>query len=176
MDAVADGMPKKSGRRRKRRSKVAKAARTTGTFAAIDLGTNNCRLLVAKPTGRDFKVIDSFSRVVRLGEGLSKTNHLSIQAIDRTIEALKICGEKLARHTDIHLRSVATEACRRASNGPEFLARVREETGIRLETISCREEAQLTLSGVQPLMNAKKPYGLVFDIGGGSTEVMWGAA
>lgn len=172
MDVVPIGPAKGAGKQQKRRHGRG-ANRQDRAIAAIDVGTNNCRLLIARPQGNDFKVIDSFSRIVRLGEGLGQTNRLCPAAIERTIEALKICAEKVARHNDIRLRSVATEACRRAANGPDFLARVRLETGIRLEAISCEEEASLTLTGVRPLMDRAKPYVLVFDIGGGSTEVMW---
>lgn len=172
MDAATVGQPKRHGKQRRRRSHNRRERRDV-TLAAIDLGTNNCRLLIAKPQGRSFKIIDSFSRVVRLGEGLSQGNELNLLAMDRTMDALKVCAEKVARHSDIRLRGVATEACRRALNGLEFLTRVRQETGIRLDAISATEEAQLTLTGVQQLMDQSCPYALVFDIGGGSTEVMW---
>src|SRR5690606_16986623 len=105
-------------------------------YAAIDLGTNNCRLLIARPADANFVVIDAFSRVVRLGEGLAQNGHLSEAAMDRTVGALKICSDKLRRRNVRLARSVATEACRRASNGAEFIERVQQETGIRLDVIS----------------------------------------
>jgi len=140
-------------------------------LAALDLGTNNCRLLVARPRGPGFRVVDAFSRIVRLGEGLAAAGSLSAAAMDRTIDALKICAGKMRRHRVTHARSVATEACRRAENCTAFLARVREETGIEIEIITSHEEAMLAFSGCAPLMMDEPPRALVFDIGGGSTEV-----
>jgi exopolyphosphatase/guanosine-5'-triphosphate,3'-diphosphate pyrophosphatase len=150
-------------------------ARANGApvFAALDLGTNNCRMLVARPNGSDFQVVDSFSRVTRLGEGLSRSGALSIEAMDRTVDALKRCAEKMhKRHVTIS-RHVATEACRRASNCEEFLARVHRECGITLEIISAREEATLALKGCVGLLDHTVPHALLFDIGGGSTEVLY---
>jgi exopolyphosphatase/guanosine-5'-triphosphate,3'-diphosphate pyrophosphatase len=143
------------------------------TFAAIDLGTNNCRLLIARPNGRSFRVIDAFSRIVRLGEGLARSGALSEEAMARTIEALKVCAHKIARRGVTHARSVATEACRRAGNCGEFLARVRAETGLEIETISPAEEALLAFKGCAPLLSLRRPRALLFDIGGGSTELGW---
>ncbi|MGO1117772.1 Ppx/GppA phosphatase family protein [Rhodovibrionaceae bacterium A322] len=142
-------------------------------FAALDLGTNNCRLLVAKPDFGGFRVIDAFSRIVRLGEGIGSTRRLSEGAMRRTIEALRVCAQKLERRSVTHMRAVATEACRRAENCGEFLQRVKVETGIELEIISTKEEAKLALSGCAPLLDQTIPNALVFDIGGGSTEVSW---
>ena len=142
--------------------------------AALDLGTNNCRLLVARPTDRGgFRVIDAFSRIVRLGEGVGASGQLADGAIERTLEALKVCGSKIRRRRVTRFRAVATEACRRARNGPEFLARVEQETGIALEVISSTEEAGLALAGCAPLLDPRVPGSLVFDIGGGSTELAW---
>jgi exopolyphosphatase/guanosine-5'-triphosphate,3'-diphosphate pyrophosphatase len=143
------------------------------TFAAIDLGTNNCRLLIARPNGRHFRVIDAFSRIVRLGEGLASSGSLSEEAMARTIEALKVCAHKISRRCVTHARGVATEACRRAGNCGEFLRRVRAETGLDIEIISSAEEALLAFNGCAPLLSARKPRALVFDIGGGSTELGW---
>lgn len=141
-------------------------------FAALDLGTNNCRLLIARPSGEHFTVIDAFSRVVRLGEGLAASGRLSDEAMDRALGALHICADKLRRR-NVHLaRSVATEACRRASNGPEFIARVREETGIALDIISAQEEARLAVLGCHILLEDGEGPAVVFDIGGGSTELV----
>jgi exopolyphosphatase/guanosine-5'-triphosphate,3'-diphosphate pyrophosphatase len=140
-------------------------------LAALDLGTNNCRLLVARPRGGSFRVVDAFSRIVRLGEGIGASGSLSPAAMDRTIEALKICAAKIRRHRVTHARSVATEACRRADNCEEFLARARQEAGIEIEIISSHEEASLAFSGCAPLLAAAPARALVFDIGGGSTEV-----
>ena len=143
------------------------------TYGAIDLGTNNCRLLVARPTRGGFRVIDAFSRIVRLGEGLAATGELSETAMERTVEALRICAGKIDQRKVMAGRYVATEACRRADNCNEFLERVRDEIGVELEIISTREEARLVVAGCAPLLHSRIPYALVFDIGGGSTEIVW---
>ncbi|RAI55990.1 Ppx/GppA phosphatase family protein [Roseicella frigidaeris] len=143
------------------------------TFAALDLGTNNCRLLVGAPVGLGFRVVDSFSRIVRLGEGLAATGRLSEAAMDRAIAALAACAEKLARRPVRHFQAVATEACRRAGNGPAFLARVEAETGLRPRIISAREEAELAMESCSPLLEQQDRRALLFDIGGGSTEIAW---
>ena len=143
-------------------------------YAALDLGTNNCRLLVVRPRGGSgFRVIDAFSRIVRLGEGVSATGRLSEAAMARTIDALRVCAVKIQRRGATHIRCVATEACRRAVNCAEFVARVRRETGILLEIITAREEAALAFNGCAPLLEPGWPRAVVFDIGGGSTEIGW---
>jgi exopolyphosphatase/guanosine-5'-triphosphate,3'-diphosphate pyrophosphatase len=141
-------------------------------YAALDLGTNNCRLLIARPSGRDFTVIDAFSRVVKLGEGLATSGRLSDKAMDRTLGALSICADKLQRRNVRLARSVATEACRRATNGPEFIERVRRETGIALDIISAEEEARLAVLGCHILLESGHGPAVIFDIGGGSTELV----
>jgi exopolyphosphatase/guanosine-5'-triphosphate,3'-diphosphate pyrophosphatase len=150
--------------------------RWSHTYAALDLGTNNCRLLVAKPDKSGFSVVDAFSRIVRLGEGLGSSNVLSNQAMDRTIEALRVCQSKICRNKVTRIRAVATEACRRADNGVEFVSRVRAETDIKLEIIAPGEEAKLALVGCSTLYNVPRAPGscaLLFDIGGGSTQITW---
>ncbi|MEO9469731.1 Ppx/GppA phosphatase family protein [Parasphingorhabdus sp.] len=142
------------------------------SYAAIDLGTNNCRLLVAKPSSDGFIVTDAFSRVVRLGEGLIETGRISNRAMDRAVAALSICADKLRRRNVTLARSVATEACRRASNGDKFINRVREETGIALDIITAEEEARLAVLGCQILLEPGQGPALIFDIGGGSTELV----
>lgn len=142
------------------------------SYAAIDLGTNNCRLLIARPSGENFTVIDAFSRVVRLGEGLAQSGRLSEAAMDRTLAALRVCADKLMRRNVYLARSVATEACRRAENGPEFIERVRQETGIALDIISAREEARLAVLGCHVLLEEGFGPAMIFDIGGGSTELV----
>jgi exopolyphosphatase/guanosine-5'-triphosphate,3'-diphosphate pyrophosphatase len=142
------------------------------TYAAIDLGTNNCRLLIARPTENGFTVIDAFSRIVRLGEGLSRTGELAPDAMDRAVGALSICGEKLRRRNVSLARSVATEACRRAKNGGDFADRVRSETGIVLDIIAPGEEARLAVLGCHKLLEPGDGPALIFDIGGGSTELV----
>ena len=149
------------------------------TYAALDLGTNNCRLLVAREGGRagpsdpPFRVVDAFSRIVRLGEGLAASGALCEPAMARTIDALKVCVEKVSAYQVDGARFIATEACRRASNCAEFMERVQSETGITLEIISAEEEARLVVAGCAPLLDHRMPYALVFDIGGGSTELAW---
>jgi exopolyphosphatase/guanosine-5'-triphosphate,3'-diphosphate pyrophosphatase len=149
------------------------AHRFAPQYVALDLGTNNCRLLVARPAGTGFRVVDAFSRIVRLGEGLAVSGALSEDAMARTLHALKICAGKIAARTVAAGRYVATEACRRAANCDEFLARVREEVGLDIEIISSTEEARLVVTGCAPLLNPRIPYAVVFDIGGGSTEIVW---
>ncbi len=143
------------------------------SYAALDLGTNNCRLLVGAPTSAGFRVVDSFSRIVRLGEGLAATGRLSEAAMDRAIAALAACADKLARRPVRRLQAVATEACRRAANGAAFLARVEAETGLRPRVISAREEAELAMESCAPLLEEADRRALLFDIGGGSTEIAW---
>lgn len=142
-------------------------------FAALDLGTNNCRLLIAAPRGRGFRVFDAFSRIVRLGEGMSSTGALSEAAMERTIDALRVCAEKIERRGVTRQRCIATQACRAASNGEEFLARVRGETGLDFEIITPAEEASLAVTGCAELLDTDAKAGLIFDIGGGSTEISW---
>jgi exopolyphosphatase/guanosine-5'-triphosphate,3'-diphosphate pyrophosphatase len=145
----------------------------TPAIAALDLGTNNCRLLVARPQAAGFEVIDSFSRIVRLGEGLAASGRLRERAMARTIAALRVCARIMARQRVQDARCVATEACRRAANGAEFLARVRRTTGIELEILAHEQEARLALLGCLPLIERNAGPALVVDIGGGSTEILW---
>ena len=142
------------------------------TYGAIDLGTNNCRLLIARPSEGGFTVIDAFSRIVRLGEGLSHSGELSQDAMDRAVTALGVCAEKLKRRNVSLSRSVATEACRRAKNGRDFAERVRVETGIALDIIEPHEEARLAVLGCHKLLEPGDGPALIFDIGGGSTELV----
>ena len=156
-------------------STAATGARTLASnYAALDLGTNNCRLLVARPVaGGSFRVVDAFSRIVRLGEGLEATGALSEAAMHRTLDALKVCAAKITQRRVVATRSVATEACRRATNCRDFLSRVRDQVGLELEIISTAEEARLVVSGCAPLLHPRLPYAIVFDIGGGSTEIVF---
>ena len=155
-----------------------KAARSRSThyanaYAALDLGTNNCRLLIAVPQDRGgFRVIDGFSKIVRLGEGLSQTGKLSQEAMDRSIEALKICAAKLDNRKIKRQRLIATEACRQAKNGEAFLKRVKEESGLDLEIVSRETEARLATEGCGSLMDRKSDGAVLFDIGGGSSELI----
>ncbi|MCB4822202.1 Ppx/GppA phosphatase family protein [Roseicella aerolata] len=152
---------------------AARCGTVVSAYAALDLGTNNCRLLVGAPTGGGFRVVDSFSRIVRLGEGLAATGRLSEAAMDRAIAALSACADKLSRRPVRQFQAVATEACRRAHNGPAFLARVEAETGLRPRIISAREEAELAMESCSPLLEEHDRRALLFDIGGGSTEIAW---
>lgn len=142
-------------------------------YAALDLGTNNCRLLIAKPAWRNFIVLDAFSRIVRLGEGLTASGRLSDEAIERALDALKICRDHIEEKCVTVGRYVATEACRQASNGAEFLARAEQETGLKFDVVDSREEAYLAASGCISLADPRAESVLLFDIGGGSTEIIW---
>ena len=160
---------------RKKRKSNARSQETeqASLYAAIDLGTNNCRMLIAKKSKNGFRVVDSFSRITRLGEDVARSSTLSDKAMQRTLKALAICAQKLEYHAVDFVRCVATEACRRAQNGPQFIEDVQNVTGLYLETISPVEEANLALTGCSSLLNSERPNALVFDIGGGSTEIMW---
>jgi exopolyphosphatase/guanosine-5'-triphosphate,3'-diphosphate pyrophosphatase len=148
------------------------AGAENGVYAALDLGTNNCRLLIACPAGDSFRVVDSFSRIIRLGEGISATGSISEAAIDRAIVALSICSDKIRYRKARRLRLIATEACRAADNADTFRARVASETGIKLEVIDRETEATLAVIGCSPLLDPKGRGAILFDIGGGSTELV----
>lgn len=145
----------------------------TALYAALDLGTNSCRMLIAQPKGSQFHVVDSFSKSVQLGHGLESTGKLSRASMNRTINAIRICRQKLDRHGVKNMRLVATEACRRARNGENFVAQVRRETGLTLEIIKPEEEARLAVISCAPLVSTTTTQLLVVDIGGGSTELVW---
>jgi exopolyphosphatase/guanosine-5'-triphosphate,3'-diphosphate pyrophosphatase len=143
-------------------------------YGALDLGTNNCRLLIATPAGNGgFRVVEAFSRIVRLGEGLTASGRLSEAAMDRALAALKVSAEKLRRRRVAKLRAIATQACRMAENGPEFIERVFAETGLRLQIIAPQEEARLSVAGCLNLIDRTADAALVVDVGGGSTELSW---
>ncbi len=154
-------------------SPAPKNADPSALYAALDLGTNSCRMLIAQPKGSQFHVVDSFSKSVQLGSGLEKTGRLSRGSMRRTIQALRICQQKLKRHNVKHMRLVATEACRRARNAKDFIKQVRRETGLQLEIIPAEEEARLAVISCAPLVSTKTEQLLVVDIGGGSTELVW---
>lgn len=147
-------------------------ARTDAVYGALDLGTNNCRLLLARPSRRGFRVVDAFSRIIRLGEGVSQSGRLSEAAMTRTFDALRVCASKLGRAKVRRSRLVATEACRVAVNGEEFLARVRDKLGLEIEILTRELEARLAVSGSAALIDSSCDYVLVFDIGGGSSELI----
>jgi exopolyphosphatase / guanosine-5'-triphosphate,3'-diphosphate pyrophosphatase len=151
---------------------VLSPAAATRVYAALDLGTNNCRLLIACPSGDGFRVVDSFSRIIRLGEGISTTGCISDAAIERAVAALSICRDKIQSKRARRLRLIATEACRAASNADAFRDRVAAETGIRLEVIDRETEATLAVIGCSPLLDQKGRGAILFDIGGGSTELV----
>ncbi len=142
-------------------------------YAALDLGTNSCRMLIAEPEGAHFRIVDAFSKSVRLGLDLERTGALSSAGINRTLQALHVCSHKLRRLKVKNTRLVATEACRRASNGEKFMNRIRGETGLKLEVIAPDEEARLAVISCSPLLEQKAEQVLVVDIGGGSTELVW---
>ena len=145
----------------------------TDLYAALDLGTNSCRMLIAQSKGSQFHVVDSFSRTVQLGAGLERSGRLSRTSMSRTIQALRVCKQKLKKHKVRRMRVVATEACRRALNASDFIAAVKRETGLKLEIIKPEEEARLAVISCAPLVSAKTEQLLVVDIGGGSTELVW---
>ncbi len=165
-----------AGRGKKKRApskNAGRAAQRRLRFAALDLGTNNCRLLIAAPQGRELRIVDAFSRIVRLGEGVSTNGVLSQTAMDRAVDALKVCARKMTQRGVTHQRCIATQACRSAENGAAFLARVKSETGLRFDVITPEEEARLAVAGCEDLIDAKAGAALIFDIGGGSTELSW---
>jgi len=173
---MADGDRPSSSRReaaRRRQRGSQSGGRPKKLYAALDLGTNNCRLLIATPASNGFKVVDGFSRIVRLGAGLDQAGYLSETAINRALDALKVCAHKLGKTKVKRVRAVATQACRQAKNGSDFVDRVRAETGISLKIISTEEEARLALRGCQDLIDHSCDAALVLDIGGGSTEISW---
>ena len=142
-------------------------------YAALDLGTNNCRLLVATPTHGGFRVVEAYSRIVRLGEGLTLTGRMSDEAMDRALAALTVCAEKVRRRKCVRIKAIATQACRQAENGEAFIARVASETGLKLQIITPKEEAQLSVAGCVNLLDRQTEAALVVDVGGGSTELSW---
>ncbi len=152
---------------------VTQTAEAGALYAALDLGTNSCRMLIARPQGSRFRVIDSFSKSVQLGEGLETYGRLSRNSMARTVQALQICRHKIEVHGARRMRLVATEACRRARNACDFIRYVRRETGLPLEIIPAEEEARLAVIACAPLVNPQSEQVLVVDIGGGSTELVW---
>ena len=141
-------------------------------YAALDLGTNNCRLLIARPTAHGFRVIDAFSRIIRLGEGVALSRRISDAAISRAIEALLICRDKMRARGVSRARLIATEACRAAENGEAFRARVAEEAGLELEIVDSATEARLAAAGCTELFDPAAAGVILFDIGGGSSELV----
>jgi exopolyphosphatase/guanosine-5'-triphosphate,3'-diphosphate pyrophosphatase len=142
-------------------------------YAALDLGTNNCRLLIAEPAGETFRVVDSFSRIVRLGEGVAQSGRLGAEAMDRAIGALGVCAQKLGHRPMARVRLIATQACRIAENGEAFLDRVQHELGLNLEIVDRRTEAKLAAEGCFSLLDREAEGAVLFDIGGGSSEIVW---
>jgi exopolyphosphatase/guanosine-5'-triphosphate,3'-diphosphate pyrophosphatase len=147
--------------------------REPACYAALDLGTNNCRLLIATPQGTGFRVVEAYSRIVRLGEGLGQSGRLAEPAMERALAALKVSAEKVRRRKVVRLRAIATQACRIAENGAAFVKRVAEETGLQLQIITPQEEARLSVAGCLTLLDRSHDAALVVDVGGGSTEMSW---
>lgn len=171
-----ESLPRKPQQRKYHQSKMPvkspKQDLTGQNFAAIDLGTNSCRLVIATPTPSSFRIVETFSKVTRLGEGIINDNELSRPAIRRTVSALKVCAGVLEEYAPIYRsRFVATAACRRAKNCAEFISAVEKETGLKIEIISSQEEARLAVVGCIPLLSRNIKRALIFDIGGGSTEI-----
>jgi exopolyphosphatase/guanosine-5'-triphosphate,3'-diphosphate pyrophosphatase len=144
------------------------------TYAALDLGTNNCRLLIAEKSATGgLHIVDSYSQIVALGEGLAASGRLSDLAMSRAMDALKKCSDKVKKHKPVQARFIATQACRQASNGRAFVSEVRRRVGLNMETISPKEEAKFALLGSLDLVDPETDFALVIDIGGGSTELSW---
>jgi exopolyphosphatase/guanosine-5'-triphosphate,3'-diphosphate pyrophosphatase len=154
------------------RSRV-RSVREPPCYAALDLGTNNCRLLIATPHSSGFRVVEAYSRIVRLGEGLSQSGRLGEPAMERALAALRVSAEKIRRRRVVRLRAIATQACRMAENGAAFVERVAGETGLRLQIITPQEEARLSVAGCLTLLDRSHDAALVVDVGGGSTEMSW---
>ncbi len=148
------------------------AADDVATYAALDLGTNNCRLLVARPTADGFRVVDAFSRIIRLGEGVAASGRISEAAIMRAVEALLVCRHKMRNRGVARARLIATAACRAAENGEEFRSRVAKEAGLELEIIDSATEARLAATGCTELFDPQASGIILFDIGGGSSELV----
>ena len=174
MDFKKRPVKKQSGNKRSLLTRGPRSKnRAENLIAALDLGSNNCRLLIARPGKNGFKVVDGFSKIVRLGEGVSFSRELSSSSMERTMKALSVCAELIVKNDVKYGRYVATEACRASINGEKFLSRVEEEIGITLEIIPSLEEAELTLIGCRAFFDNTSPYALMFDVGGGSTEISW---
>lgn len=172
-DQSESGAAPEPARAQKRTRKRGTTSSRAKTYAALDLGTNNCRLLIAKQAGEGFQVIDSYSKVVRLGKGLSASGLLSEESMAAAVDAIEVCARKMKAKQVKRWRCVATQACRQASNGEDFLKTVKERTGVTLEIISPRVEARLAVMGCLNLIDMNKDVVLVVDIGGGSTELSW---
>ncbi len=142
------------------------------TYAALDLGTNNCRLLIARPAGDGFRVVDAFSRIIRLGEGIAASHRISEAAIARAVEALSVCRDKMRARGVLRARLIATEACRAAENGVAFRERIAEQAGLELEIIDSATEARLAATGCTELFDPAASGVILFDIGGGSSELV----
>lgn len=158
---------------RQRPNRGRKSARQDPIYGAIDLGTNNCRMLLARRTREGFRVVDAYSRIVRLGEGITASGELSEVAMERAVEALAVCADRIKRRNVTKLRAIATEACRRAHNGERFVERVKAQTGLEMEIIGPEEEARLAVQGSLDLLDEAMDAAVVVDIGGGSTELCW---
>ncbi len=172
--AVPDDAPKtKASQKTADKTSASPGSNDATLYAALDLGTNNCRLLIAEPYEKGFRIVDSFSKIVRLGEGISSNNRLSDEASDRAIQALRICWNKLKFHKITKARLIATEACRSAENGKEFLGRVSSEIGLELEIVDRETEAKLAMTGCISLVEPRSDGVVLFDIGGGSSEIVW---
>ena len=172
-DAMIAAVEASSGASRKSGAPAPAQTGSGRLYAAVDLGTNSCRMLIAHPKGSQFSVVDSFSKTVQLGVGLEASGKLGRASMGRTLQALRICQKKIEQHGVTRMRLVATEACRRARNAKEFMRQVKRETGLYVEIIAAEEEARLAVISCAPLVNARTEQLLVVDIGGGSTELVW---
>ncbi|MBL4927983.1 Ppx/GppA phosphatase family protein [Fuscibacter oryzae] len=172
-DANSPAVEVSKGASRRTYPSAADKPRPGGLYAAVDLGTNSCRMLIAEPRGSQFHVLDSFSKTVQLGAGLEASGRLSRASMGRTMQALRICQKKIESQGVTRMRLVATEACRRARNSKDFMRQIRREIGLEVEIIPAEEEARLAVISCAPLVTARTEQLLVVDIGGGSTELVW---
>jgi len=171
-DQAPHGVDRGNWHVRRRGRRPGHGTRRDSTYAALDLGTNNCRLLIAQPTAEGFRVVDAFSRIVRLGEGLAATRRIGEEAIARAVEALLICRDKMRVRQVARARLIATEVCRAAENARAFCARVAEQAGLELEIVDSATEARLAATGCTELVDPAASGVILFDIGGGSCELV----
>lgn len=141
-------------------------------FAAIDLGSRNCRTIVGcQSKAGAFEYIETYSKSVSLADGVAASKKLSRKSMDRTIEALAFCSKVLSRYAGLTYLAVATDAMRRAENASVFIKRVKRELGLIISIITPQEEAYYAALGCIEVLSLETEIFVVFDIGGGSSEI-----
>jgi len=143
--------------------------------AAIDIGTNSVRLLVADIEGDALKTIDRRTQITRLGQGVNQTRRLDPEAIKRTVAVISEYAQAIKHHGVTRVRATATSASRDATNRDDFFDPVEQLLGVRPELLSGEEEAGLEFVGATTGLTEPSPY-LVVDVGGGSTEFIVGTS